>query len=72
MREQLSVYVALPEEAVDVWRPVAAEHVGGNEYRLCGVVPEDEVWQFQPGEVVRCEERRFSDGTRGLVAIARA
>jgi hypothetical protein len=72
MREPHCVYVALVGEAVDVWRPVAAEHVTGDAYRLCGPVPEDEVWEFQPGEVVRCEERSFDDGTQGLVAAGRA
>jgi hypothetical protein len=72
MPEQLCVHVALLGEAVDVWRPVAAQHVRGDEYRLAGPVPADEVWEFQPGEVVRCEERSFSDGTRGLVATTRA
>jgi hypothetical protein len=72
VKEELSVYVALLDEGVDVWRPVAAQHVHGDEYELCGTVPDEEVWQFQPGEVVRCETRRFSDGTSGLVAVGRA
>lgn len=71
MKEERSVYVALLEEGVDVWRPVAAEHVRGDEYRLCGPTPEGEIWEFQPGDVVRCQQRTFSDGASGLVAIAR-
>ena len=72
MEEELSVYVALLEEGIDVWRPVAARHVRDDEYQLGGPVPDGEVWQFQPGEVVRCETRRFPDGTSGLVATDRA
>jgi hypothetical protein len=33
------------------------------------VVPADEKWQFQPGETVRCQHRRFSEGTEGLAAV---
>jgi hypothetical protein len=31
-------------------------------------VPEGEIWQFRPGEIVNARERVFSDGTKGLVA----
>jgi hypothetical protein len=69
---ELIVYVFLPDEAVDVWRPAAARHLRDDLYVLCGPIPEDEVWEFQPGEVVRCEERGFAGGARGLTAVARA
>jgi len=70
MSERRTVHVYLPDEAVDVWRPVEAEHLGRDEYRLIGPVPEDEVWEFQPGDVVRCRERGFEGGARGMVAFA--
>jgi hypothetical protein len=65
------VYVALLDEGVEVWRPVDAAQVAGDEYKLSGPIPEGEVWEFQPDEVVRCRERMFSDGTIALVAVAR-
>jgi hypothetical protein len=64
--ERAKVYVALLNEAVDVWRPVVAEPVAHDLYRLCGPMPDDETWEFGPGEIVRCEERSFHDGTRHL------
>jgi Periviscerokinin family len=51
--------------------PVDAEHVRADEYALHGPIPEGEVWQFQPGDVVRCRAWTFSDGSSGLVAFAR-
>jgi hypothetical protein len=66
------VYVALLDEGVEVWRPVDAEHVADDEYVLSGPVPEGEAWEFQPGDVVRCRARTFSNGTTGLVASAQA
>ena len=56
------VYVRIVNEDVDVWRPVAAEHVGGDSYRLLDDPPEDEEWPFVRNDVVRCEHRRLSGG----------
>ena len=63
-----TVYVRIVNEDVDVWRPVDAEHVGGDLYRLIGDTPEGEQWQFDTNDVVRCERRRLSDGGMHLVA----
>jgi hypothetical protein len=57
-----TVYVQLLDEGIDVWRPVEAEYLGGDRYRLIGAVPEDEVWPFAVGDVVKCEVRRLRDG----------
>jgi hypothetical protein len=65
-----TVYVYMTDEGVDVWRPVDAEVVERDVYRLLGAVPDDEVWQFQPNELVRCETRWLSGGDC-LVAVER-
>jgi hypothetical protein len=62
------IYVALLDEGVDVWRPVAAEALGSGLFRLLGAVPEGEIWEYQPDEIVNVRERTFSDGSKGLVA----
>ena len=62
------IYVSLPDEGTDVWRPAQAEDLGGGVFRLVGPVPEGEVWEFEPGSTVRCNERSFADGKRGIVA----
>lgn len=64
-----TVYVYIENEAVDVWRPVEAEHVGLDTYLLIGPTPDDEIWQFPPGSIVKCKMRQFEDGQSGLVAI---
>ncbi len=69
--ERVTILVKLLDEAVDVWRPVDAEHVGGDKYRVLGQIPEAEVWEFQPGDVVHCRSRDFADSRTGLVAFAR-
>jgi len=65
--ERVTILVALLDEGVECWRPVSAEHLSDDTYRILDTVPEGETWLFQPGEAVRCKEREFSDGT-GLTA----
>ena len=51
------IYVALLNEGVEVWRPVQAERLTGNTYRIANQ-PYDrsiETWQFEPGDTVLCE-----------------
>ena len=68
-----TVYVAVLNESVDVWRPVEARSLGRNLFRLIGVDADvsDESWQFPIGTVVRCETKVFDDGNIGLTAIER-
>jgi hypothetical protein len=64
-----TVYVALRDEGVDVWRPVEAERISESVYRLANVsVLDAEEWEFSPGSTVRCELRELSDG-QALVAV---
>lgn len=63
------IYVALLDQPTPTWRAVPAEEVGEGEFLLGGAMPQGERWAFAPGTRVRCEERQFSDGSRGLVAV---
>ena len=68
-----SIHVYLPDELVDVWRPVQAEQVRENIFLI---VPQEydrdlERWQFEPGDLVVCERRQLN-GRELLVAIMRA
>jgi hypothetical protein len=76
MDHLVTIYVALLDEGVAVWRPVRAESFGRDTFLLVGPVPEGELWEFEPGALVRCEPQTFSgDGgppkTR-LAAVAHA
>jgi hypothetical protein len=57
-----TIYMYLPDEAVDVWRPVQVEKLGADRYRILGPVPEDEVWQFPPGSIVGVHLKRIEGG----------
>jgi hypothetical protein len=70
MRVMATIYVALEDEGVDVWRPVEAADEGGGIYRISQTPMSDgEKWEFPPGARVRCERRELSDGP-ALVAVA--
>ena len=64
MSRNEQIYVALLGEGVDVWRPVQAEHLHNNVYRILNQ-PYDratESWQFEPGDQVLCEQVESSEG----------
>jgi hypothetical protein len=64
-RSRTTIYVALLDEGVAVWRPVAART--RDLYRLIDETPEDEVWEFVTGDVVRCRMRRFATGPEDVL-----
>jgi hypothetical protein len=65
----ITVYLKLRNEGVDVWRPVAAEPVGPNQYRILSQPIEDEIWPVAQNEIVQCERRTLS-GEECLVVKA--
>ncbi len=58
-------YVYLPDEGVDVWRPVRARKIADNDFQLPtprDYDPQIERWQFPPGSAVQCERKTIADG----------
>ena len=66
-----TIYMPLLKEGTDVWRPVEAMKIADLGYMVTENAPPDEEWAFQPGHILRCEERQLSGGSR-LVAVAKA
>ena len=64
MTKPVQIYVALRGEGVDVWRPVRAEHLKDNVYRIIDQSYDRaiESWEFEPGDVVLCKMIESSDG----------
>jgi hypothetical protein len=63
------IYIPLLNEGTPCWRPVEAEQVDGNNYRILTAKPAGENWPVATGDVVRCEPHRFSDDHDCLVVI---
>lgn len=67
----VKIHVALLGEGTKVWRPVRANLVSDNIYRIIEQ-PYDrgsETWEFTPGSEVVCEQQYLSGGTV-LVAVS--
>jgi hypothetical protein len=62
MSSEVTVYVQLLDENVDVWVPVPATFEGNGRYRLSDEQPDGERWVFPPGSRVRCQRRSLADG----------
>jgi hypothetical protein len=59
-----TIFVYLPDEAVDVWRPVQARHLNGDCYQITSAnhAVEIERWQFNTGDIVRCRLQALHGG----------
>lgn len=54
----ITVYVELLEEGTETWRGTEALDIGNGFYKLLlppDYDPEDEMWAFLPGDIVRLE-----------------
>lgn len=64
-----TVYVALLDEGLEVWRPVKARRVTRDTYEILEQEYDRnlETWAFEPGTVVECQ-RRVRDDRKVLIA----
>jgi hypothetical protein len=68
---RVKIFVYLLEEGTDVWRPTEAVPIGDGLFKILPTPeydPEDEVWEFPPGSIVRCETRQDDSG-QYIVAV---
>ena len=65
-----TIYVQLLEEGTKVYRPVAATRLPDGTFMITMARPDDEVWEFDTGSTVVCEQRVLSGG-RCDVAVRR-
>jgi hypothetical protein len=52
------VYMPLQDEGTNVWRPVAADALGDQRYRVTARAPDDEAWAFVSGSVVIVDDQQ--------------
>jgi hypothetical protein len=65
----VKIYLDLPDEAVAVWCPVEAAHLGGDVYQITEINadPEDTRWAFGTGAKVRCRPKLTRDGKETIL-----
>lgn len=64
MSNIVNIYVSLLEEGTPTRRPTTAERISEDLYRVLtkdNYDPEDEIWEFPPGSIVRLEQRTFEN-----------
>lgn len=62
------IYVRLLGLPHEQWRVATGRCLGGDVYEVLGPVPVGERWQFQPGQIVMCEEVGLTLGGFGMLA----
>ena len=67
---KIPIYVRLTNESVEVWRPVEAIHLDENRYQIIRdqSIPEDEKWEFAPGDIVEVTVRSFEGEARKMAS----
>ena len=56
---------------MNVLRSVRAEHLGRDYYKIIEDMPDNERWEYGPGQVVRAKKKNLSSG-KALVAYEEA
>jgi hypothetical protein len=74
MTPATKIYVRLVDESVDVRRPVTAERIAGDRFRVADQSHDRGVerWEFEPGDEVLCTLVSSANGPAFLAATRRA
>lgn len=65
------IYIRMKDRQPECWAPAGAVRVSDKTYRVSSIVGGDAL-EFGIGDLVRCENRCFPDGSEATVAIAPA
>src|SRR5262245_25220250 len=65
------IYIRIKGHQAECWAPAGAVKVSEDIYRVSSIVG-DETLEFAVGELVRCEQKCFPDGSEAIAAVAPA
>jgi hypothetical protein len=65
------IYIRVTGQKAECWAPAGGLRISDNIYRVTSIVGDDSL-EFGIGDLVRCENRCFPDGSEATVAIAPA
>lgn len=63
------IYIELLEEGTTVYRPVLSTMIGDNVFIVGSKEDGEEIWEFEPGEIVEVEQHTFASGKTDLLAV---
>jgi hypothetical protein len=67
----ITIYIRLLDEGTEAFRPTTAKLLSSGNFEVLPTQdynPKDEKWEFAPGSIVYCEERKL-DGENVLIAV---
>ncbi len=65
------IYIRIKEKQPECWAPAGAVRMSGSTYRVVSILGNEDL-EFRVGDLVRCEDRCFPDGSEATVAVAAA
>ncbi|MEK7284034.1 MAG: hypothetical protein AAB249_09500 [Acidobacteriota bacterium] len=65
------IYIRIKGQQPECWAPAGAVRMSGNICRVVSIVGKEDL-EFRVGDLVRCEDRCFPDGSEATVAVAAA
>ncbi len=68
-----TIFVLVVNEPSMMWKPVEALAMSDDTYKIISANPDPQgqKWQFVTGNIVRCKQHTFMDGSQGMVAVER-
>ncbi len=67
----IGILIPVEKDGAEILCPVQSELLADGRFEVIGPMPDDEIWRYPPGTVVRCEVQRLEDGD-ALIAVSRA
>ena len=71
--DSTTIHIRLLDEGTDVFRPTEVLILGDELYRVLPTPdydPEDEIWEFPPGSIIRAKKHRGSAGDEYMIAVS--
>lgn len=65
------IYIRIKDKQPECWAPAGGVNTSGKVYRVVSIVGKEEL-EFRVGDLVRCEDRCFPDGSEVTMAVAAA
>jgi hypothetical protein len=65
------IYIRIKGKQPECWAPADGVRTSGNIYRVVSILGDEDL-EFRVGDLVRCEDRCFPDGSEVTMAVAAA
>jgi len=67
----IGILIPIEKDGAELWSAVQSELLANGHFEVIGPMPDDEIWRYPPGTIVRCEVQQRESGDT-LVAVSGA